>query len=378
MVFDVNDFDETLPGPWEWDIKRLAASLAIAARHRGVADVTACTTSCRRQCAHTGRPCASFAGMAHLSVWYSRLTRRRCSGGGQSPRSRSPGTAGHCGQGRSKDHLRAVAKLTVRSRRPAAIRVGTPAARARGRPVEGGGVEGDLMPALDELLERYAESLRPELRSLLGAYHVVDMARKVVGVGSVGTGAWIILLEGRDGADPLILQAKEAQASVLEAHVSPSEFSNHGERVVVGQRLMQSASDIFLGWVTVVGFDGRERDFYVRQLWDWKGSIDLDTILPYGLHVYGELCAWTLAGPMPARGIAIAIGAYLGAGDQFDRALVARRKVRRPKRLGPCPSRPRRTPGARRCRIWGLSAKGGNRPRIPETGRATSVLLGDG
>jgi uncharacterized protein (DUF2252 family) len=179
-----------------------------------------------------------------------------------------------------------------------------------------------VVSALDDLLDRYAQSLRPELQSLLHAYQVVDTARKVVGVGSVGTRAWIVLLQGRDGGDALVLQAKEAQASVLEAHIGASEFAHHGERVVVGQRLMQSASDIFLGWVTAVGIDRQERHFYVRQLWDWKGSVDLDTILPNSLRVYSELCGWTLARAHARSGDAVAIAAYLGSGDQFDRALV--------------------------------------------------------
>jgi uncharacterized protein (DUF2252 family) len=222
---------------------------------------------------------------------------------------------------RSKDNLRAVAKLT--ERRNGRLRFTSvppllvPVAKLLDE-------DGDAtVSALDEVFDRYLESLRPELRSLLRAYHVVDMARKVVGVGSVGTRAWIVLLEGRDTGDALILQAKEAQSSVLEAHLGPSEFPHHGERVVVGQRLMQSASDIFLGWVTAIGIDGQERDFYVRQLWDWKGSVDLNTIsLPNGLRIYGELCAWTLARAHARSGDAVAIGAYLGSGDQFDRAMV--------------------------------------------------------
>jgi Uncharacterized protein conserved in bacteria (DUF2252) len=178
-----------------------------------------------------------------------------------------------------------------------------------------------LIPALDELLRRYADSLRPEMRRLLASYHVVDVAHKVVGVGSVGTRAWILLLQGRDRRDPLILQAKEAQASVLEPHVGASEFANHGERVVAGQRLIQSASDIFLGWIRTTGIDGVGRDFYVRQLWDWKGSIDLEAMIPSGLRVYGELCGWTLARAHARSGDAVGIAAYLGGGPQFDRAL---------------------------------------------------------
>jgi uncharacterized protein (DUF2252 family) len=319
MVFDVNDFDETLPGPWEWDVKRLAASLGIAARHRGLD---------RQRCAGivSGAVCSyrtamrEFAGMAHLSVWYSRMdaeTVQRWRS--EASRKQITRTQAIAAKARSKDHLRAVAKLTERRDGRLRFVSAPPLLVPVAELVEGADA---MMSALDEVLGRYSESLRPELRSLLNSYHVVDMARKVVGVGSVGTRAWIVLLEGRDGGDALILQAKEAQVSVLETHLGASEFPHHGERVVVGQRLMQSASDIFLGWVTATGIDGQERHFYVRQLWDWKGSVDLDVILPDSLRVYGELCGWTLARAHARSGDAIAIASYLGSSDQFDRGLV--------------------------------------------------------
>ena len=319
MVFDVNDFDETLPGPWEWDLKRLVASLAIVARHRGVDDkrraeiVSGAVRSYRAAM-------REFAGMAHLSIWYSRLdTETVQRWRSEASRKQITRTQALAAKAKAKDNLRAVAKLT--DRQDGRLRFVSAAPLLV--PVRELIDDGDAMvSALDEVLERYRRSLRPELRSLLNAYHVVDMARKVVGVGSVGTRAWIVLLEGRDDGDALILQAKEAQASVLEAHVGPSEFAHHGERVVVGQRLMQSSSDIFLGWVTATGIDGQDRHFYVRQLWDWKGSVDLDTILPDSLRVYGELCSWTLARAHARSGDAVAIAAYLGSGDQMDRALV--------------------------------------------------------
>jgi uncharacterized protein (DUF2252 family) len=334
LVFDVNDFDETLPGPWEWDLKRLVASLAIAARYRGVDDklraeiVSGAARSYRAAM-------REFAGMAHLSIWYSRLdTETVQRWRSEASRKQITRTQALAAKAKAKDNLRAVAKLT--ERRDGRLRFVSAAPLLvpvrelidDGDVGNGGSGNGDsgngdsVVSALDEVLERYSQSLRPELRSLLNAYHVVDMARKVVGVGSVGTRAWIVLLEGRDDGDALILQAKEAQASVLEAHVGPSEFAHHGERVVVGQRLMQSSSDIFLGWVTATGIDGQDRHFYVRQLWDWKGSVDLDTILPYSLRVYGELCSWTLARAHARSGDAVAIAAYLGSGDQMDRALV--------------------------------------------------------
>jgi uncharacterized protein (DUF2252 family) len=157
----------------------------------------------------------------------------------------------------------------------------------------------------------------------VGSYRFVDMARKVVGVGSVGTRAWIVLLEGRDGADPLVLQAKEAEASVLERHLGPSRYKNHGERVVRGQRFMQAASDIFLGWERVTGLDGEVRDFYVRQLWDGKGSAVVEAMDPVRLSTYGQLCGWTLARAHARSGDRVAIAGYLGGGTAFDTAVAA-------------------------------------------------------
>lgn len=173
-----------------------------------------------------------------------------------------------------------------------------------------------------ELLSRYAEGLDEDRRYLFGSYRFVDMARKVVGVGSVGTRAWVFLLVGRDGKDPLVLQAKEAQASVLEDHLGASQFSNHGERVVRGQRLAQAASDIFLSWQRSPGLDGLEHDFYVRQLWDWKASADLSRLSDHGLLSYARACAWSLARSHARSGDRLAIAAYLGKGSRFDRAIA--------------------------------------------------------
>jgi uncharacterized protein (DUF2252 family) len=175
---------------------------------------------------------------------------------------------------------------------------------------------------LRRVLSAYRETLEPERRLLLDRYRVVDFARKVVGVGSVGTRCWMLLLLGKDDQDPLFLQAKEAGQSVLEPYVGPSEFDNAGRRVVVGQRLMQAVSDIFLGWVRVTGLDGRTRDFYVRQLRDWKGSAAVETLDPAGMLAYGRLCAWTLARAHARTGDPIAIGSYLGSGTSFDRAIA--------------------------------------------------------
>ncbi len=322
-IFDVNDFDETLPGAWEWDVKRLAASLAIAARHRAFPDkqrremVAGAVRSYRTAM-------RSFAGMPHLAIWYSRLdTTVLQQWQAQLKAKQVERTRANVAKARSKDSLKALTKLTV-ERDDGDLRfMSVPPLLV---PLSELAVDdGNMMIMLQELLGLYAESLRPELRHLIETYRLVDVARKVVGVGSVGTRAWIFLLEGRDGQDPLILQAKEAEASVFEPYVGTSEFDNHGQRVVVGQRMMQAASDIFLGWVHVGGthsLDGAERDFYLRQLWDGKGSADLETILPSGMQVYGELCGWTLARAHARSGDAIAIGAYLGGSDVFDRALV--------------------------------------------------------
>ena len=173
-----------------------------------------------------------------------------------------------------------------------------------------------------EMLGRYRESLKGDRRHLLDSYRFVELARKVVGVGSVGTRAWVVLMMGRDGQDPLFLQAKEAEASVLEPYVGESEFGNHGERVVEGQWLMQASSDILLGWLPGLGFDGQERDFYVRQLWDGKRSVEIETLPPEGLAIYGRVCGWTLARAHARSGDRIAIGSYLGKGKTFDRAIA--------------------------------------------------------
>ena len=180
---------------------------------------------------------------------------------------------------------------------------------------------GEATAQLRSMLDVYRTSLEPERRSLLDRYELVDLARKVVGVGSVGTRAYMLLLLGDDERDPLFLQAKEAGASVLEEFVEPSTYDNCGQRVVVGQRLMQTVSDIFLGWVRVQGFDGRTRDFYLRQLRDWKGSAEIEAMVPTGMRVYGELCGWTLARAHARSGDRIAIAAYLGGGPTFDHAV---------------------------------------------------------
>ncbi len=321
MLFDVNDFDETLPAPWEWDVKRLAASLAVAGRDRGFTDrqraaVVASAVGSYR------RAIRRFAQVGHLDVWYARLdsivveqwlSELRPA----EVRKVEAGAA----KARGKDSTRALAKLAAEQDGEMRF-LSDPPLLVPVAKMFGADDRDALQRNLQGLLDSYAESLRPELRRLTSGYTVVDIARKVVGVGSVGTHGWVILLTGRDGHDPLILQAKEAEASVLEAHTAPSEFPNHGQRVVVGQRAMQAASDIFLGWVRAPDPDGTERDYYVRQLWDWKGSIALEQLVPRTLQVLGEMCAWTLARAHARTGDRIAIAAYLGSGDAFDTAMT--------------------------------------------------------
>ncbi|MDQ1432725.1 MAG: hypothetical protein QOF40_3327, partial [Actinomycetota bacterium] len=185
------------------------------------------------------------------------------------------------------------------------------------------GADGEQLRAwLHDQIRVYRRTLPPDRRRLLESYRLVDFARKVVGVGSVGTRCWIALFLGKDDSDPLFLQVKEAEASVLEAHAGRSGFGNHGQRVVEGQRLLQAAGDILLGWVRTTGLDGVDRDFYVRQLWDWKLSADLEAMSPSLLKIYAQMCGWTLARGHARSGDRIAISAYLGRGDVFDKAIA--------------------------------------------------------
>ena len=322
LVFDINDFDETLPGPWEWDIKRLAASFAIASRESGVDDA-------RRRNLVQGvvrayrTAMAQFAIMSNLQVWYSRLDveemQRRWRGAVS--RAATKAFDRNVAKARAKDHMRAFAKLT----RPVDGELRIISDPPLIVPVEelAQHIDQDQLEAeVHSLIRSYRRTLEGNRRRLLESYRYVHMARKVVGVGSVGTRAWIVLLLGRDDQDPLFLQAKEAGASVLEPHLGASEFANHGRRVVEGQRLMQAASDIFLGWQRVpAGLDGQPRDFYVRQLWDAKASAVVETMSPKLMAIYGEACGWTLARAHARSGDRVAIAGYLGGGDAFDRAI---------------------------------------------------------
>ncbi len=323
MVFSINDFDETLPGPFEWDVKRLAASFAVAGRALGFdeAERSASTTACARAYRTAVH---EFAGMRVMDIWYSRLEASEVMArwGGAVTKKRLTMAERTVAKARAKNSLRALGKLTevVDGKRRI---VSSPPSIV---PVE------ELLPPevaarFDEvvrgIIRSYRRSLPRDRRKLLERFQYVHAARKVVGVGSVGTKAWIVLLTGRDGDDPLFLQLKEAQPSVLEPYIGKSQFANHGQRVVEGQRMMQSASDLMLGWDRITGVDGVERDFYIRQLWDAKGSALVETMDPRTLAVYAEICGWTMARAHARSGDPIAIAAYLGTGTVFDKAMAS-------------------------------------------------------
>jgi uncharacterized protein (DUF2252 family) len=322
LVFDVDDFDETLPAPWEWDVKRLAASVDIAGRARGLDDRgrQACVASAVESYRRTMR---TLAGMGHADVWYARaevddLLRRLRRRGSAKARSRA---RRNVAQAREKDSLRALRKLTTGDGDRLRL-ISDPPVIVPIRELLPGKDGDALMETMNELLSTYRASLPSHVRRLLEGYRFVDLARKVVGVGSVGTRAWVVLMLGRDAGDPLLLQAKEAEASVLEPYAGPSTTENEGQRVVEGQRLMQSAGDIMLGWVRTTGIDGLERDFYVRQLWNAKGSARVELMEPEILELYAGVCGSTLAHGHARSGDRVAIAAYLGSSPGFDRAVT--------------------------------------------------------
>jgi uncharacterized protein (DUF2252 family) len=327
IVFDINDFDETLPGPWEWDVKRLAASFEIAGRERCFPapdrrDIVAATV---REYRKVMREAAS---MGTLEAWYAHLEigevlewldgevrRKRLS------KREAREAAQDVAKARTRDSMRAFRRLTEEVDGELRFAGDPPLLVPLEDLVAPGRRRDESEAVIHALLGSYRETLAG-LHHPIEEFRYVDTARKVVGVGSVGTRAWILLLVGRDRRDPLVLQAKEAQASVLEPFLGRSEFSHHGQRVVAGQRLMQAATDIFLGWQRVPDIDGVTRDYYVRQLHDWKGSVDADTVLVPGATAYGRLCGATLARAHARSGDRIALAAYLGKGDAFDRAIV--------------------------------------------------------
>jgi uncharacterized protein (DUF2252 family) len=322
LVFDVNDFDETAPGPWEWDVKRLATSLEVAGRENGFA--AADREGAVEMSARTYRTAMNaFAAQTNLEVFYASLDAEQALTEYQATIAKKirKRTEASLAKARTRDSMHTFNKMThlvdgeprISSDPPLVVPVSElyPEETAR-----------ELSEWVHANLQQYRRTLDTERRELLEQYAFVDVARKVVGVGSVGTRAWIALLLCRDQSDPLFLQFKEAQASVLEAYCGRSEYRNHAHRVVAGQRLMQAAGDICLGWLHVTDTDGVERDFYVRQLRDWKGSAEIEQMAPRSMEIYAELCGWTLARAHARSGDRIAIAAYLGKGDAFDRAIA--------------------------------------------------------
>jgi uncharacterized protein (DUF2252 family) len=323
LVFDVNDFDETLPGPWEWDIKRLVASLAVAGRtnHYSAAVRQSITTAA---VAEYRAAMNRFAAMPTIDVWYSHidlddlLSRVKR----QLQPAESKKLTQDLTKARNRDNEHTFSKLThimdgaprIFSDPPLIV----PLSELYSK------LEADrVLRILAEVKGGYLATLSNDRRHLLAQYELIEGARKVVGIGSVGTRTWVMLLVGKDSSDHLVLQAKETEESVLEQFVGPSEFHYHGERVVSGQRLMQATSDIFLGWNRIREPDGKQRDYYVRQLRDWKWSPDFAVLSAAAMKVWGRLCGWTLARGHARSGDCIAIAAYLGESDGFDRAMVS-------------------------------------------------------
>jgi uncharacterized protein (DUF2252 family) len=321
LVFDLNDFDETFPGPWEWDVKRLGASVAVAGRDAGLGarDRRGAVTAVGRAYREAMH---ELAEMRNLDVWYKRLEAdeilaRVREGLGEKAGRKVQREMEHAER---KNSLRALAKLTTRvngeprliSDPPLVVPIAEllPETDAKA-----------LVDALTGLVHDYTDTLRADLRPVVHSYRAVDFARKVVGVGSVGTRAWVLLMLGRDEDDPLFLQVKEAQRSVLQPHLGRSRYANQGRRVVEGQRLMQASGDLLLGWIRTKGIDDADRDFYVRQLWDWKLSVAVESFDADGFERYGGLCGATLARAHARTGDRVAIAAYLGHSDSFDKAL---------------------------------------------------------
>ena len=323
LVFSINDFDETLPGPFEWDVKRLVASFAVAGRDRGFDPKQrqlinrAVTRSYRESM-------SAFAGMDNLDLWYARIDVDEIASVAAQEGSRKQRKVfeRNLAKARSKDSMKAFSKLTETTNGEPRIASDPPLIV----PIEAlasGAEQAEIEDFVQGVIGAYRETLASDRRRLLERFRYVHAARKVVGVGSVGTRAWILLMLGRDATDPLFLQLKEAQPSVLEPFLGTSALSNHGERVVEGQRLTQAASDIMLGWARVTAPDGVGRDFYVRQLWDNKGSAVVEAMNPRAMTVYGQICGRALAKAHARSGDAIAIASYLGASDSFDRALAS-------------------------------------------------------
>jgi uncharacterized protein (DUF2252 family) len=348
LLFDLNDFDETLPGPFEYDVKRMAASFTIAARNNGFsksdtnASALAAVTAYREAM-------AEFAQMHTMDVWYAHLDEDTVMNAVRGAAAEMVAEAKRAKkapkkarqEAKQKEKLaKTAAKRAEKARVQARTRDSVQALSKLGEFVDGryrivsqppivvparelaatyGMSAEDVLPLIHNRFRAYRTTLQDDRRQLLERFEIVDAARKVVGVGSVGTRAFIVLLQGRDAQDPLFLQIKEATESVLEAYLPKSRYRQHGERVVQGQRLMQAASDIFLGWTKGVDED---RHFYWRQLRDMKGSAEVEAMTPLGLVLYARACGWTLARAHARSGDPIAIAEYLGKSDKFDQAIT--------------------------------------------------------
>ncbi len=323
LVFSINDFDETLPGPFEWDVKRLAASIAVAGRDCGF-DETIRRSVVSAAVREYREAIARFAKMRNIDVWYTRLDVAAILErlGASRSRKQMKRFRTNVAKARTRDSMRALTKLCGIVDGELRI-VGNPPLVTPIENVLPSAAQEDLEAVVRRMIGTYTRTLPRDRRNLLQSYRYVHAARKVVGVGSVGTRAWVLLLLGRDGNDPLFLQFKEAQASVLEPFLGKSQFSQHGRRVVEGQRMMQAAPDIMLGWERIETIDGEKRDFYIRQLWDAKGSVEVELMDPSELEAYGKICGWTLARAHARSGDRIAIAAYLGKGESFDRGMAS-------------------------------------------------------
>jgi uncharacterized protein (DUF2252 family) len=322
LVFDVNDFDETLPGPFEWDVKRLAASLAVAGRDNGF------PAKARRKivlAAAEGYRAAmsGFAGQTFLEVWYAHLDIEQAIGEfrSQMKAKRLKAAEKLLAKAHTADSTKALRKLTTVTDGQRRI-ISDPPMIVPAEEVFSDVQADELYKLIHTVLGKYRRTLQSDRRHLLEQFTLVQVARKVVGVGSVGTRAWVLLMDAMDGVEPLFLQAKEVQPSVLAAYCGRSQYTNQGERVVAGQHLMQAESDIFLGWTRVPGPDKVDRDFYVRQLKDWKFSAPIEAMIPSGMTVYARLCGWALARAHARSGDRIALAAYLGGSGTFDQAIA--------------------------------------------------------
>ncbi len=322
LVFDVNDFDETLPGPFEWDVKRLAASLAVAGRDNEfskkdrraivLSGVEAYRTAMR-----------TFAEQHLLDVWYAHLdvTATLSEVKSQLTKKGAKLSKKMVAKAHTRDSMQALSKLTTLVDGQRRI-ISIPPLIEPIEEIFADVQAGKVNEMVRSVLGTYRRTLQSDRKHLLEYFTLVQVARKVVGVGSVGTRAWIALMGAEDGTEPLFMQAKEAQPSVLAAFCGHSQYNNEGERVVVGQRLMQAESDILLGWTHVVDPDGIDRDFYVRQLKDWKFSVPIEAMAPAGMKVYAHMCGWTLARAHARSGDRIALAAYLGSSNKFDHAIA--------------------------------------------------------